>query len=304
VKYCTSPFFYGDDKVIKKVSVLMLFCVSTMANAQLVMDNTNIKVETVDIDVLLETAPVKAQKQLLKNKSNLKQQLEQLYLKKKMARMAEQEGLAKDGINAVRLQAVIDNALFLLKLDQVKLSDNKDYSKVAKQIYQVNQEKYKVDARVDAAHILISTKKDLSEDESLKKAQSLRNELMLGADFNELALRESDDKTAQKNKGELGLFIHGRMVKPFSDAAFAMQEGEISEPVKTQFGYHLIKVNKKLPAGFKSFDEVKDGIIDGLKKKNWESRREDFYQKLKTDNKMEVDEDALDAYIKQKLEQL
>lgn len=279
-------------------------CCISVAQAQLLSDKNTIKVEAVDVDVLLETVPIKAQKQLLKDSARLKRQLEQLYLKRSMARMAETEGLAEGAINAVRLQAVIDNALFMLKLDQVKLSDNKDYSKFAKQLYRVNQEKYKVDARVDAAHILISTKKELSEDEALKKAQSLRNELMLGANFNELALRESDDKTAQKNKGELGLFIHERMVKPFSDGAFALEKGEVSKPIKSRFGYHLIKVNKKLPAGVKAFDEVKAGIIDGLKKKNWETRREDFYQQIKTDNKMEIDEDALDAYIKQKLEQL
>ncbi len=300
------PFFLIDMRfdVLKKIAVLILTCFVSVTHAQLLSDQQAIKVEAVDVDVLLETAPVMAQKQLLQDKPRLKQQLEQLYLKKSMARMAEAEGLGKKGINAVRLQAVIDNALFLLKLDQVKFSDNRDYSKYAKQVYEVNQDKYKVDARVDAAHILISTKKDLSDDEALKKARSLRNELMLGADFNELAVRESDDKTAQKNKGELGLFVRERMVKPFSDAAFAMQEGEISEPIKTQFGYHLIKVNKKLPAGFKSFEEVKELIIDDLKKKNWASRREDFYQKLKTENKMEIDEEALDAYIKQKLEQL
>jgi len=290
--------------VINKITFLILTCCISVAQAQLLSDKNTIKVEAVDVDVLLETVPIKAQKQLLKDSARLKRQLEQLYLKRSMARMAETEGLAEGAINAVRLQAVIDNALFMLKLDQVKLSDNKDYSKFAKQLYRVNQEKYKVDARVDAAHILISTKKELSEDEALKKAQSLRNELMLGANFNELALRESDDKTAQKNKGELGLFIHERMVKPFSDGAFALEKGEVSKPIKSRFGYHLIKVNKKLPAGVKAFDEVKAGIIDGLKKKNWETRREDFYQQIKTDNKMEIDEDALDAYIKQKLEQL
>jgi len=274
------------------------------AQAQLLSDRNAIEVQSADVDILLEAAPVVAQKKLLQDKPRLKQQLEQLYLKKSMARMAEAEGLATEGINAVRLQAIIDNALFLLKLDQVKFSDHKNYNKFAKQLYIVNQEKYKVAARVDAAHILISTKKELSEEEALNKAQTLRKELMLGADFNELALRESDDKTAKKNKGELGLFIREKMVKPFSETAFAMQKDEISQPVKTRFGYHLIKVNKKLPEGFQAFDEVKNNIIDDLKKKGWESRREDFYQKLKTDNKMEIDEDALDAYIKQKLEQM
>jgi len=278
--------------------------VSTLAQAQLVSDQQGAIINSQDVDVLLEVAPVVAQKRLLANKDQVKQQLEQLYVKKKMARMAEAEGLAKQGMNAVRLHAIIDNALFELKLDQLRLSDKKDYTKFAQQLYQVNQEKYKVAARVDAAHILISTKKELTEEQALEKALALRKELIAGADFNAVALRESDDKTAKKNKGELGLFTREQMVKPFADAAFAMQVGEISEPVKTVFGYHLIKLNKKVPAGYKSFDEVKAGIIDGLKKKNWEARRADFYQKLKKENKMHIDEKALDAYIAKKLKEL
>lgn len=282
----------------------MLCGVSTLAQAQLVSDQQGAIINSQDVDVLLEVAPVVAQKRLLANKDQVKQQLEQLYVKKKMARMAEAEGLAKQGMNAVRLHAIIDNALFELKLDQLRLSDKKDYTKFAQQLYQVNQEKYKVAARVDAAHILISTKKELTEEQALEKALALRKELIAGADFNAVALRESDDKTAKKNKGELGLFTREQMVKPFADAAFAMQVGEISEPVKTVFGYHLIKLNKKVPAGYKSFDEVKAGIIDGLKKKNWEARRADFYQKLKKENKMHIDEKALDAYIAKKLKEL
>lgn len=289
--------------MIRKISILILSGFVSIAHAQLVSDNDHIKVDVVDIEVLLETAPVSVQKQLLQDKIKLKAQLEQLYIKKVMARMAEIEGLAEDGINMVRLQAVIDNALFMLKLDALRLSDKKDYSKFAYQLYQVNEDKYKVDERVDVAHILISTK-SLPEPEALKKAQALREELLSGANFSEVALRESDDKSVKKNKGELGAFIHSQMVKPFSGAAFDMQEGALSEPVKTRFGYHLIKLNKKIPAGIKAFDEVKSGIIDDLKKKDWEVRREEFYQQLKTKNKMQIDDESLDAYISKKLEEL
>ncbi len=94
------------------------------------------------------------------------------------------------------------------------------------------------------------------------------------------------------------------MVKEFSDAAFSLQVGELSKPIRTQFGYHLIKVNKKIPAGFKSFDEVKEGIIDDLKKKDWKIRREEFFQQLKKSNKIQFNDKAIDEYISKKLELL
>ncbi len=285
------------------MSIFLLYSIVSIAQADLLSGADHVSVTEMDMDVLLEIGPVSAQRKLLKDKKRLKANLEQLYIKKSMARMAETEGLAQRGMNAVRLQAVIDNALYLLKLDQVRLSDKKDYTKFAKQLYLVHQEDYKVAERVDAAHILISTK-ERTDEEALKKAQKLREELMSGSDFSELALRDSDDSSVKKNKGQLGAFVREQMVKEFSDAAFSLQVGELSKPIRTQFGYHLIKVNKKIPAGFKSFDEVKEGIIDDLKKKDWKIRREEFFQQLKKSNKIQFNDKAIDEYISKKLELL
>ena len=276
---------------------------STISQAQLLQDKNNIQVDSVNLDILLDTAPVAAQKKLLKNKHNLEVQLNQLYLRKVLAKMAVIEGLDTQGMNAERLQAIKEKALFLLKLDALRRSNTKDYSKYAKQIYLVNQSDYPVVARVDAAHILISTK-TLPDAEALAKAQEIRQQLMLGANFTELALKESDDKTVKTNKGEMGVFTRGQMVKPFSDAVFAMQVGEISEPVKTQYGYHIIKLNKKFPAGFQPFDEVKAGIISGLKKKDWETARAAYYEKLIKENEMKIDELAVDEFVIKKMKEL
>ncbi|HIG65346.1 MAG TPA: hypothetical protein EYQ43_07295 [Methyloprofundus sp.] len=290
---------------MKKILIMAAVCCgfSTISQAQLLQDKNNIQVDSVNLDILLDTAPVAAQKKLLKNKHDLEVQLNQLYLRKVLAKMAVIEGLDKQGINAERLQAIKEKALFLLKLDALRRSNTKDYSKYAKQIYLVNQSDYPVVARVDAAHILISTK-TLPDAEALAKAQEIRQQLMLGANFTELALKESDDKTVKTNKGEMGVFTRGQMVKPFSDAVFAMQVGEISEPVKTQYGYHIIKLNKKFPAGFQPFDEVKAEIISGFKAKDWETARTAYYEKLIKENEMKIDELAVDEFVIKKMKEL
>ncbi len=256
-----------------------------------------------DVDILLEVAPVKQQKGLLNNKKNLDKQLEQAYIKKVLAKMAKEEGLDKKPKNTARLQAIIDNALFMLKLDAVKHSSKKDFTKYAKQLYYANKAKYKVEERIDSAHILVSNKK-IKDEEALAKAKKIRQELLLGADLSELALRESDDKSVKKNKGQLGKFTKKQLVKEFTEVAFAMKPGDISEPVKTSFGYHIIKLNKKIPAGYLSFEEAKDKIINDLKEKDWEVRRANYYQQIKKDNQMEIDDKALDEYVVKKLEEL
>ena len=287
----------------KYIIIAVLYSFASIAQAELLSDKEENKIYDANLEVLLEKAPVKAQKQLLKNKKNLNQQLKQLYLRKVLAEMAIKEGLDKQGLNAERLQGIRENALFLLKLDALKKSNTKDYSKYAKQLYLVNKQDYPVDARVDAAHILISSK-TLSDAEALEKAKQIRQQLMLGANFTELAIKESDDKTVKTNKGEMGIFFHKQMVKPFSDAAFAMQSGEISEPVKTQYGYHIIKLNKKIPAGFMSFEEVQASIINKLKAKDWENERTAFFDQLIKDNQMQIDETAVDEFVVKKLDEL
>ncbi|MGB9610209.1 MAG: peptidylprolyl isomerase [Bryobacteraceae bacterium] len=87
--------------------------------------------------------------------------------------------------------------------------------------------------------------KDLSEQEALARAQTLRQRILKGEDFAEVARAESDDIGSGKNGGDLGSFGRGRMIPEFESAVFTIPVGEVSEPVKTQFGYHLIQVQER-----------------------------------------------------------
>ena len=107
---------------------------------------------------------------------------------------------------------------------------------------------------VTARHILIRMKgspvalkegqKDLTDEEALAKAKDLRAKIVAGGDFAALAKAESDDVGSGANGGSLGEFTRGRMVPPFDEAAFTLKVNEVSEPVKTQLGYHVIQVTK------------------------------------------------------------
>ncbi|MGA2741856.1 MAG: peptidylprolyl isomerase [Bryobacteraceae bacterium] len=121
--------------------------------------------------------------------------------------------------------------------------------------------------QVKARHILIRFKgssvplkkdaKELTDEEALAKAQDIRKKLLDGADFATLAKAESDDAGSGANGGDLGTFGHGRMVPAFEKVAFTIPVGELSEPVKSQFGYHIIKVETRQE---KTFVEVRAEI--------------------------------------------
>src|SRR5580658_8580076 len=99
--------------------------------------------------------------------------------------------------------------------------------------------------------------KDLTDEEALAKAQDLEKRLKAGEDFGKLASAESDDTQSAINGGDLGSFGHGKMVPSFDEAVFKLTPGQISEPVKSQFGYHIIKLES---IDTKSFDEEKAEI--------------------------------------------
>lgn len=101
---------------------------------------------------------------------------------------------------------------------------------------------------VDASHILVSVTAGRDDSSALRKSLRLRAELLAGADFDSLARRESDDATAQRNGGRLGYFSAFTMIAPFEAAAFSTAVGVISAPVRSRFGYHLIKVHDVRPS--------------------------------------------------------
>ncbi|BAQ18708.1 peptidylprolyl isomerase [Methyloceanibacter caenitepidi] len=123
----------------------------------------------------------------------------------------------------------------------------------AKKVFEENIAKVKPEQEIKARHILVDT-----EDQ----AKAIKAELDGGADFAKLASEKSKDKNAEG--GDLGFFTRGQMLKPFEDAAFALDVGQISDPVKTSFGWHIIQVEEKRDQELPTFEDVKDPIMSQL----------------------------------------
>ncbi len=135
--------------------------------------------------------------------------------------------------------------------------------------YETHKDAFRVPKRVRARHILFRlppnpTKKEIEA--ARKEALKVEKLAKSGKDFAKLAERYSQGPTAKKG-GDLGYFTRGMMVKPFEKAAFAMKKGEISDPVRTRFGFHIIKLVDIQPAHVKALDEVRGEIERKLKLK-------------------------------------
>lgn len=153
----------------------------------------------------------------------------------------------KEKLKDAEAQIIAD--VYLRRTIQPKITDDK-----IKARYGELAAKYKPEDEVRARHILVPTEAE---------AQDVLKQLKGGADFAKLASEKSKDTGSAKDGGDLGYFGRSAMVKPFADAAFAMKVGEMSEkPVKTDFGYHVIKLEDRRKSSPPPLEEVKEQVAN------------------------------------------
>ncbi|HEX6496370.1 MAG TPA: peptidyl-prolyl cis-trans isomerase [Acidobacteriaceae bacterium] len=156
----------------------------------------------------------------------------------------------------------------------------------ARQYYQAHLKDYQVPDQVKVRHILISVPKgaDAKTDAAAKaKADDVLKQLRAGGNWAALAKKYSEDPGSKDQGGELGFLQHGVTVPEFDKTAFSLNPGQISEPVKTQFGYHVIQTEEKQTAHTKPFDEVRGTILATLVRDKESQAAQAFAQSLATE---------------------
>jgi peptidyl-prolyl cis-trans isomerase D len=162
--------------------------------------------------------------------------------------------------------------------------------------YSNNSEQYTTPEQVRASHILLKT--DGKDDAAVKaRAEALLAQARAGADFADLAKKNSEDTDSAKNGGDLDYFGRGRMVPEFDQVVFAMQPGTISDLVKTQYGYHIIKLVDRKNATTRTLAEVRQQLTDQLAYQRAQAQAADLSQNLEKQIKSPAD---LDKVAKEK----
>jgi peptidyl-prolyl cis-trans isomerase C len=222
------------------------------------------KITAGDFDKLIESLP--EQYRAAAKGPGKRQVAEQLITMKSLAQEARKRKLDQDASYQTQLAFQAENllagALYRDLSAKLKVEDAD-----VRKYYDGHKNEYE---RVKARHILVrfkgsavpTAKADLTEEEALTKAKALRARLSAGEDFATLAKAESDDTGSGNMGGDLNFFGHGQMAPQFEQAAFAAPVGQVTEPVKTQFGYHLILVEKH---EVKTFDEVRPEIENKIR---------------------------------------
>ncbi len=234
-----------------------------------VQRNPQLKKQLLDRWVQLTLMALEARKENLQAKPNVKKRIE-------------------DMTNALLAQEYMMENIS----DKAKVTD-----KELKDYYEKHKSEFMQPEQVRARHILIKVPAGADKkkwEEARKKALEIRAKLLKGESFSKLAQKYSDDPGSKARGGDLGYFGKGRMVPEFEKAAFALKKGEISQPVKTTFGYHIIKVEDKKPARQRSFKEVEQQIRQKLLRQKQMKLRDELIAKLKKKFPVKVNEGLLD----------
>ncbi len=239
-------------------------------------------ITTADYNKELEALPPYL-KPMAETPEGKKELLDTMIVRELILQQAEKDGIDKSQAVADKLadlkKRVIVEAFLKKKVEEeAKISD-----KELQDFYNKNKDKFKTGEQVRASHILVKTEPE---------AQEILKELKAGGNFEELAKKHSIDAAAAKG-GDLGWFGKGAMLPDFEKAVFGLKEGAISGIVKTKFGYHIIKLTGKRPAGLRPFDEVKEQLKAAI----LPEKQQEVFKKLKDDlkksAKLTIKEDVL-----------
>jgi len=257
-----------NDEMSKKVEEAALNQI--IAKELLYQDGKKLEIKDLDKRVQEKVAENKAR---FKSPADYEKALKEMDMTEK-----EVETFTKEDM-------VIGNLIETKIVATAKVTDDE-----AKKFYNDNKDKFRREESVRASHILVAADQKASAEDKKKakeKAESLLKQLKGGADFAELAKKESSCPSSAQG-GDLGFFGKGQMVPEFEKAAFGLKPGEVSDVVETQFGYHIIKVAEKKDAETVPFEEAKERIVQFLTQQKVQKGISDRVEELRKKGKVEI----------------
>jgi peptidyl-prolyl cis-trans isomerase C len=229
--------------------------------------------------------------------------LNRMLIGKTIAAQARTAGVDKTPEAQQRIAAETDRILAALYTEQLDAQVAKEFDArpgletAARERWLIEPEKYRSPEQINITQIVFDVNKRSKED-ALKLAQETRARILAGADMNALARELSDDLAAKRTNGRVDGLTRDQLDPALAASAFALKApGDLSEPVLSRTGYHIIRLEAKRPAMAIPFNDVKQVIIDDLRRQYVEQKRSERFASIRNDPKIYVNEPAVDALV-------
>jgi peptidyl-prolyl cis-trans isomerase C len=239
--------------------------------------------------------PAPAQAQALARPADLAQAAQNLAIRRELARQAEADSLPNDPAVAAALRSARERVLAEAALARLegKAPDKAALERLARSQYDASPEKFETPEQVRVRHILVSAKACEAE---ARARDLLAQARQPGADFAALAKANSDDPGSAARGGDLGFSARGKMAPAFEAAAFALkQPGDLSDVVKTEFGYHVIRLEERKPASRQPFEAVREGLVKSLAEGEARNRRQEAVERIAAG--VQVDQGVIEGLV-------
>jgi peptidyl-prolyl cis-trans isomerase C len=246
--------------------------------------NGDLALTTLDFEAYMQRVPIEKRDEFRARLERINQTVDALWVRRVAAERARAAGLDKDPVMQARLRLAQEEILSDAYLaDLGKKVKTPDLELRARELYKANLKQFTVPETVTGEHILVSTK-TYPRDVALARAKEVSQHAAAGEDFHKLAEKFTDNKSSIEIDG----MALDAFVKPLPEAIAKLAPGQVSEPLESQYGFHILKLAKKTPPRVKAFDEVKDKIIAGEKQKYIDEERTAIVEAIRADPKNEV----------------
>lgn len=276
------------------LAALSATALSVHAQAPVLIQGPKVAIDTLDIQADSLRMPAEMRDTVLARAQTVTQIASNLYARRVMASRAETEGVEKDPEVAAALKIARDKVLsdaYIAKIDKQSTPTDAAAEGFARDIYKAKPERFKAPEQVRVRHILVEG----SDANSRAQIEKIMQELKSGADFAKLAQERSADKGSAAKGGDLGAFERGRMAPQFDEAAFALTKpGQLSDVVETQFGFHILKLEERIPARTRSFSEVREELMNEVRNNIRQEARVAEAQRMQQEAK--IDASAIASY--------
>ena len=257
--------------------------------------NDLVTVTRADYEAELARLPAEQQGILRSTPERVPSFIESILLMKTLAVQARNEKLDQKPSVQAEMRIAADRVLAQRRLEQheatLKLPD---FTKRAQELYAVDPSAYEEKANYHASHIMVDF--NCRTPEAAKaRAEEARKVLLGGIPFADVVASYSDDPTAKRNKGDLGWRTFEELNPTLKEVLPKLKKGEVSEPVSSNFGFHVLVLHDVKPKRTTPFSEVKGAIVEKLKGDYLRTQRHNFVSAITTDSKIQVNLDAITA---------